>query len=908
MNYVVQHALDNVWAEDIQDQDYYIRPTRITPNGGSLRYAEVGMANLALPNSKIEGSRTFYHVYQIGQIPTHVLGVDIVENKWVQIDKIAKDMECYVNVCLDNGHVVPRSKCFLLRMWPTKNVVLAVENTPGASYGYTKEIDPFTNSLKQVPSTLNNQELFISFYTNARIFATDRRDDAVNADNQMYFETGFFDSGALARIKANKNNSQVPQGWFVINGLIANYNHVVNNFSSLQNKEISIYRDETIKKIAYFRLQDIPTFISKKDNNVKKYIVNLPTPEDELVFHDDVEYFLGRYSGSRFQGLCIPTLRVNPITTVTNKTHAFRTDVITDLINKNEWLKGKNDIHLMVVVRQGGMLRGLPHQNTRIEKLFKLPEDIISSVMTGTNSLMDSWTARNLEDDEYAKIVSGKHDSIVTDLVFKAYGYNAITRYHHPNPLLVENYTTTPDGQSWYNVQLSNVASEMNPLLGVNNHNIEVIEYDEQGLFIGRKRTPYGNAGLFISTQQNDRPVKLIEHYITSVNRSDLLLNEIFTSTYSSNDLEAFGFSAYISTNFSSTHPKWINVTDVDAYYYLDYEVRTDGSKIRRFNWNASNLAEINAVGMIRVNNLSSFKSFDVSTLVTGNRSFPVLRIPNNNRSKVQVEPGSIDLWLEDRLLIEDIDYVVKWPLIYIGRRMNDLATARLHVRLGGLADIDSKHDKPREIGFVKNGIVSVNNHYDIRNDRNIQINIGGSLKHRDEVSFDEARAEPHPFDGRPYAIRDYITPIELYTNFETMNEKRKSEAIDTQTMAYLNDYLETQPINTPVINHTRWHIVSVFLDDVIASLRSGWLSSELYDGWSAHEISEWMESKLYLLEVDISYFDNTDKGYIRLLPHGFKQHINLTEKQYMFLEQVCDIYLKDKVQLNHLITIELGV
>ena len=39
MDFVVQHALDNVWAEDIQDKDYYIRPTRITPNGGSLKYA-----------------------------------------------------------------------------------------------------------------------------------------------------------------------------------------------------------------------------------------------------------------------------------------------------------------------------------------------------------------------------------------------------------------------------------------------------------------------------------------------------------------------------------------------------------------------------------------------------------------------------------------------------------------------------------------------------------------------------------------------------------------------------------------------------------------------------------------------------------------------------------------------------
>ena len=65
MDFVVQHALDNVWAESVQDKDYYIRPARITPNGGSLKYAEVGITSIALPITDTT-TRVFYHVYHIG--------------------------------------------------------------------------------------------------------------------------------------------------------------------------------------------------------------------------------------------------------------------------------------------------------------------------------------------------------------------------------------------------------------------------------------------------------------------------------------------------------------------------------------------------------------------------------------------------------------------------------------------------------------------------------------------------------------------------------------------------------------------------------------------------------------------------------------------------------------------------
>ncbi len=907
MDFVVQHALDNVWAEEIQDKDYYIRPARITPNGGSLKYAEVGINSVALPNANVVGSKTFHHVYHIGQLPPHLLGIDIVDNTWTPIDKIAELMECYVNVFLDNGYVVPRSKCYLLRMWPGKNVILAIEYVPTVTFGYRLEIDPITNASRQIPNTLNNQDINIRFYTNARFYATDRRDDAVNPDNQMYFQTDSYTAAVLNRIKANKDNTAVPQGWFIANGLIHNYLSVVNNFTTLKDKEVSVYRDESIIGVEYFRLQDLPQFVSKFNNNVKKYIINLSTPADQLVYHNDVEYYLGDYTGGQFQGLCIPVLRIDPIKTLTNKSHALRADVITDLINKNNWLVGR-DIHLMVVIRQGGMLRGLIHQNTRIEELFKLPEDIVESAMTGVNSLLTEWKASSLETDDYAKIVEAKREAIVDDVVFNAYGYNAMTRYHHPNPLKVDNYTTDNNGQKWYQVQLSNVASERNRLLPNASNLIEVIEYDVNGLWLGRKRFPYMNGGLLISQTSDERPVKLIEHYVNRIEDNQLNLGEIFDNVIIDSDLEIFGFSAYISTSDPSViKPKWIDVTSLNTYYVVDDYKRPDGSVVKRLTWNLANLQAIGARGMVRINNRVCFKTFNIRDQIKPNRSFPTITIPVNSRSKVQVEPGSIDLWMEDRLLIEDIDYVVRWPDIFIGRRIQDVTTGKISIRLSGLANADtSQHDKAREIGFVRDGIVSVNKHYDIRNDRNIQINIGGSLKLREEVSFDEKRTTPYPLDGRPYQIKDYITPVELFTNRKTMLEKAKSESLDIRVMDYINQYLVTPEINPPVIVNTRWLIVSMFLDDIIGRLLTGWLTTELSTTWNATQIDNWVKPYKDLLGIDIAYFDLTNYDYIRLIPHGRSTDVGLTQRQYMFVEQVCEIYLKGKVQLNHMLTVTL--
>ena len=179
---------------------------------------------------------------------------------------------------------------------------------------------------------------------------------------------------------------------------------------------------------------------------------------------------------------------------------------------------------------------------------------------------------------------------------------------------------------------------------------------------MGRRRFPDSNGGLLVAEQIHATDVALIEHYISSSEDNTLNLGEIYGNRVENNDLAAFGFAAYITTSDASQlKPKWLDVTSLKSYYHTIDTVKSDGSKVRTLVWNTDVLSEIGARPMVRINNRVCFKTFKVIDLNKGYRNFPVITIPTNSSAKVQVEPGCIELWMEGRLLIEDIDYVVDW-------------------------------------------------------------------------------------------------------------------------------------------------------------------------------------------------------------------------------------------------------
>lgn len=914
MSYVIRHAMTHAWAEFVQDKDYYIQPARITPNGGSLQYVTSGLKTINLPNHKVNKAGIRYHVYHIGQIPTHVLGIENVDNKWISIDRLTYDQECFINVFLENGHVVPRSKCYLIRTWPEKNILLAIEHTRNVDYGEGYRVDARTNASYRFKQSLDDLEVHIRFYTNQQIFQFGRR-IAKNVDNQVYFETGKFTPELRHRYnllyrKHTFDYIQRPT-LFMVDGHVYDYKSFEVEHRVTDNKELSAYWDSNIIHVETQPLQSLPVFTSKKDKGIRKYLLLFDVEtlhrnnlrEDKPVFHNDVEYILMRGN----KGVFIPRLRKNTVTTLATCIHAIRTDVITDLMTANGW-DTSDDIKIMMVVRQGGVDVKPIYRHARIHELLRLPRNLILDALMGVNSSIDVWKAENLELDPYATLIAGDMKDITLERVSQGYGYNALTKYHHFNPVKPYN---SDDNQRLY--QLSNVASERPKGIIDANSPIEMICYDENGHLIDIINKKYLGDGNYTLLPIRDKQVELVEHYVNYVGND--YLNDHYTAVVKHPSIGVFGHRCFITTSpVNSRIPKYIDVTDNERFYSV-VEVEERGVKSHEIRWNEVALLEIGARPITRIEDTVVYKDeFAKHCLKQKLASCPVIEFPMKNysgRNFVTLPPGHIDIWMEDRHLIDTIDYMVRWPYIYILKRVQDLNTARIKVRISGSPNPETmKPYPPREVGFIKDGVVSLNGRYGLFEDKNLQLNIGGSILSIDDYQ-NEDELDPtkklYNFNGRPYQIRDYITPIELYTDDKTGKEKSRALALDKQVEDFINHHI---PLPEPPVSHivnTRWMVTSVLMDYVIALIRSGWKESELKKPYDVTDVSNWMEDFIDLLLVELALIEITNFSYLRLLPHGHSEVIELTPEQYKFIEYLNNNFLKGKVQTNHLLSVKVN-
>src|SRR5699024_3214553 len=75
------------------------------------------------------------------------------------------------------------------------------------------------------------------------------------------------------------------------------------------------------------------------------------------------------------------------------------------------------------------------------------------------------------------------------------------------------------------------------------------------------------------------------------------------------------------------------------------------------------------------------------------------------------IPPGNVDVFANGLSLIKDVDYFIKWPMIVIvNRDINRSKTIDVTVRTYGFGDPRTNLPfEPQEVGFVKDGMLSIN-------------------------------------------------------------------------------------------------------------------------------------------------------------------------------------------------------
>lgn len=897
-NVIVDHARNNVWCAPLQDYEHTIMPARLTPAGGWFRYAKViWNGQLQLPNAKNLADGHRYHVYQIGKYPDFLLGVQGLSDDWINLETIMEKTDCFVNCFIDNGISLKTNQCWLRLVKPSNNIILAVQIDRKYSLGRVPVEDPSTGTITIENARLDYKKLFIRFYTNARLKNLDQRNQVNNPEDQVRVYSQVITT--VSQVNTFINGLDDPKkpkfGWLRLDGYVVTKEWLLANPFLAVGKTLLSYHDDTIIAKKWFKLSDLKSFKSKKNPNVNKYIMFYGREIKDMIYNNDVEYFLGVKRADQFNGVYIPRFKTDTVTNLTHAIHALDSNVVDDLIENNTdtLLGNQNDLWIYAIMRQGGMINGLTHESNRIEELYRMSEDDILFAMQDMNSLIPEWKADNLEVDAYTQLMSaGLLSDLTPELIVDAYGYNGITKYLQPNPNRTVDMVAPYNGTS---LKIPDTLTKPDNIVDLYLP-IETVEYDESGKFLGINRKLFpGNAELSF-TRYNDVSVRKVELYVNNdKNDSKFRLIDHYEPVLSDIDLARFGFRVYTCSLVNGLpNFNWIDSTDTAYYTYS-----TTGVPTVRLDTN--NLTRDGLAGMVRINNRSSVKSGMLTSLITGNRDYGILVVDDQDNGYKTMIAGQIDIWVDGYKLHEDLDYSVAWPKIYINKHIVN-KNVNYVARISGLPDPSTKKNfKASEFGFVKDGIISVDGKYQVHDSKNLQINVGGMLYTSDEVQFAENPInKPLLVDGLPYSLTDYITPIEFYSGGNTMKEKLKALDLDKRVNDYLSLRLPTYTAKKPVVAlGKRWEVVSVFFNEVLYSLINGYLNTELESNWDLNDVDRWLNPFKFLLPLDITNSSFFDGEYVSPMAHAKEFSVEVTIKQFNFLKQVNKLYLNGKVELE---------
>ena len=904
------HALQNIWCEPIQDSQYWIGLARLTPVGGALKTANVLWESIRLPNYGDYFDKVPFHVFQIGQIATSVFKFEIPFDTWVRASDLMTDNNLVTDVFFDNGCQIPKTHLYF-RKNKDKNLILAIKGI-AVDCGQEEYIDPVTN----LPAIRNVQlgvhPVYLRFYANARY----RSSTWLNTPNvldkgirvvERYItkqEDFFLFRGDCDTIRAlfTFGTGLYYQDGFVIN-------EPLTWSPDRLNKTFSFYYDESAKETSFHLINALPVFASALDVGHDKYLVLRATDYGMIDYFDDIDIYLVDKSTSSFRGVLVPLMAGNRVRMVTHNTLAVQRQHVLAVRDRHLFLKNSTNLSLMLLVREGGMRRGLIQQHVRIEELYRLNyAQRLTALVTQTD--VPEWNCAALEQNAYTRLMRLDIDAITQSDIDRAYGYNAATKIA-ANPL--QQLTTA--GAITY----SSVPPVILTIDRVTNHLLKTVYvYNATGQLLSWFNDHSDLPEAVLPTGLVGAAFTEVFNYTTSATRDGCY----YETNVASHDLAQYGFRAYACPIVLGVpSEQWYDVTDT-AYYTYDPD-----APIPTITWNTFLEDMANLHTCIKVDKtMHVFTAPALTPNYPGYIRFTVestvdwLGDGNDVIKPQRLEPAAVDVFMDGNPLIEDLDYYVQWPVITVVKRPSTApADTVILVRSYGLAlpTTPLTHNKPRETGFVKGGILSVNKHYDIRNDRPTRIIVADRLRTKEQVKFAEHVPGLLTTDGRPYALYDYPISCTNFTLQNTIPFRHASVLLDDKVSNYLTDKIPEDTVRYPQIINAKWDVFSPFCSALIHALLGGFLNAgELDVPYTNAQLHIWVTPWLYLLDtdpcvlenvVDDCYCDNKKyHDYVIIYPHPYLEYMTVTGSQYRFLELIISLYLNNRTDLTP--SVKIGI
>ena len=895
--FLVEHALENVWAQPIQDKQHVLQMARYTESSGAYRRVRIHRFFVDLPESE-DGGLLWHHVFQIGQAFPILFGLDALKNNWVRADRIAVDHGVMINVFLESGAQVALCHCWI-RQVSDSNIILAVEVREGFDLGTELVVDEMgAQVLSQ--RRISDEKVYFRCYQNAKAQTnswalTTPSDFKPISYVYQHVKNSTDFVKFLNAVKATQTkHGNKGKGRYYIDGFLMGTQLSYNAALHL-NRYLIYIHDETVLYDGIVKLEDMGTFVSQLDNgNMKMALVVQEAIKDVSIhYHDDCDFYLTNQpliTRNTNRGCYIGRVRKDIVRQITHNGYSFRTASINALINEHlsDMFK-EGVVYLRYIVRDGGMRKGLPFHRERLNELYLLPFDKIKEALWGVNSVVPEWRAEYLEKSFYMKLVSSDWQKVDDTLVSKAYGYHALMNVSFSEPVRPVNLS--------YSLKPGYLASPVR-----NGINASMYRYNAQGIYIGPKN-------IRIQSQLHYDPeagVSLAEFINLPYHATEdgTFIDQDVTSA----DLVDYGFRAYVCS-YRNGGPvnDWIDATDSVWYSY------TEKDGVGKVTWNYALLDAANLYPAVRIQNKVHCYDFQPKGTYTGVVRFSIeseQNVAGTMRKQVQYIPSdTLDLFLNGRPLIEGVDYYVRWPEVVIVKRITTaMKDTKINIRHYGVS-LSKRFDHriPREIGFTKAGILSADGEYDLRNDRNIRILVDGVLKTRQEVRFAETGTGAISADGRPYCIQEYRFPMDGFVPVSTKTLAVEAEDIDDRVMNYITPYINPKVTKRGFIDGDRYQVVSPLISALLhAMVTFGFLGNgELDNITITDKVIERLAEPYWSLLKYEPIWNEADVYYVNILPHQYSSPMEISERQYVFLEYIISIYLRDSVDLTPYVKIK---
>ena len=860
--YLIEHALENVWCNPDQDNQLRFAPSKITVAYGEINYFTLMGRECVLPTTVQR-----YHVYQVGQLQPLVAGLldrtpAWTREKWYLFSDAMNALNLEVTIYTAKGALLPRYKSYFM-FTKERALIFAIP------------IDPM------FPVDYEAEAIYFRLYTNT-YFTSDRAQAEANSINCKGFQPT-----TIAQVLDIQNQYTALRAK---KGAIAGYinGRLVDSLTALTmniNDRVEWVYDSSVKKVITLNVSDLPMFESTLDAKYKYLIHSSLMDGTTIDYQDDIDvHVLWPGAFNKFSGFYYNRNNQDAHRMVTHRDYSIVVDYFNYIAQALEAANNLGPVDLegfkiQLKIREAGQVRPLIFENQRIFELYKMPDADVVQALIGLNSTVPEWRCDVLEACGYTKLMRDTYSEVnITDIQL-GYGYNGISKVVGDTPQKTLLNSGRQRATLPYGLKFASTVYEFDVdghMLGyqINNSDTDYIAADNNcrliEAFVGNATvTPdvvYGQSGITVPTYNNFRVYRCF--------RVDSIQTTPWIDITDDGD---YTVSNGILTYTTPGTDYWLMVrSDATFLAYTFTEVETDG--------------------------LLSFTLKEQG-----------IRGPNGLETYVMPVPmGELDIWMNDNYLIRGLDYVINFPVIHITNKNHLVQPARtssqkFHVKFSGFCLKDLTMDPVEEFGWVVNAALSNNNRYDVRDDKVLQISVGGGLRHRSDLIFYEDNPSVsmvNPLNGQPYQIKDIVVPLRQLVDENTYSLRAKSQEIDQRVSDYLT--LKFGDIG-PLVNSSiteRYQLVSPFLNKFVDLFRNDQIELDPLVNYTDQQVLAICQPYEGLLAFDPLSDENAhDIRFSYVVPHRYATVVNLTLYQYRFMLRIVSLYAAGKVDITPFLT-----